>query len=197
MNLVRLSTALTMGALLLASSASAQSSAQPGIKLEEPPDHRVGITMGYPTSVGVVFELSDRVWLRPEFSFSVGTSEGSASGISGTSSDVWTVGIGVSALFYLKNWDALRTYVAPRFAYTRGTTTVDSAFGGDSDLTSEGFTLNGLFGAQYAFHPRFSVFGEVGVGYTSTETRLSPPVDGKTETNSFGTRTGVGVIFFF
>jgi hypothetical protein len=26
---------------------------------------------------------------------------------------------------------------------------------------------------------------------------LSPPVDGKTETSSFGTRTGVGVILYF
>ena len=190
MNLFRIPTVLTMIVLVSAARVSAQTAPQ-----SEPT--RVGITMGYPASVGLIWELNDRLALRPEFSFSVGTSEGSAAGVSGTSSDVWSVGIGVSALFYFAEWDALRTYVAPRFAYSRGSTDIASAFGSDSDLTSEGITLNGLFGAEYSLHRRFSVFGEVGLGYSSSETRLSPPVDGKTETSSVGTRTGVGVIFYF
>ena len=152
--------------------------------------------MGYPSSFGVVWEVNDRLALRPELSFSVGTSEGSAGGVTGTSSDTWTVGLGISALIYLKNWDALKTYVAPRFTYSRATSSVESAFGGDNDLKSEGFTVNGLFGAQYALHRRFSVFGEVGVGFSDGETTLSG-IDSRTESTSFGTRTGVGVIFFF
>jgi hypothetical protein len=187
--------ALTVCALLVSVNTHAQTSAPQPIPSEES-GNRIGITMGYPSTFGVVWEVNDRLALRPELSFSVGTSEGIAEGVSGTSSDTWAVGFGVSALIYLKQWDALQTYVAPRFTYSRGTSTVESAFGGESDLTSEGFSLNGLFGAQYALHRRFSVFGEVGVGFTGSETRLSR-VDGKTESTSFGTRTGVGVIFFF
>ena len=196
MNLFRVPAVLTMIALLSATTANAQTAAPQPIPFQEPPN-RVGITMGYPASIGLMWELSDRFALRPEFSFSVGTSEGSAAGVSGSSTDVWSLGIGVSALYYFAEWDALRTYVAPRFAYSRGSTDIASAFGGDSDLTSEGITLNGLFGAEYSLHRFFSVFGEVGLGYSSSETRLSPPVDGKTETSSFGTRTGIGVIFYF
>ena len=191
----RVTTGLAACVLLMAVNAGAQTSASQPIPFEEP-GNRIGITMGYPSSFGVVWELNDRLALRPELSFSVGTSEGTAAGVTGTSSDTWTVGFGVSALIYLKQWDALQTYVAPRFTYSRGTSTVESAFGGDSDLKSEGFTLNGLFGAQYALHRRFSVFGEVGVGFSDGETTLSG-IDGKTETSTFGTRTGVGVIFFF
>jgi hypothetical protein len=188
-------TALTICLLLAAANARAQSASPQPIPFQEPAN-RIGITMGYPSTFGVVWEVNDRLALRPELSFSVGTSEGSAAGVPGTSSDTWAVGVGVSALIYLKKWDALQTYVAPRFTYSRGTSSVESAFGGDNDLKSEGFTLNGLFGAQYALHRRFSVFGEVGVGFSNGETTLSG-VDGRTESTSFGTRTGVGVIFFF
>src|SRR5687768_17028915 len=134
--------------MLVAADVHAQSTSPPAIPFQEPPD-RVGITMGYPSHLGVVWELSDRFALRPELSFSVGTSEGSVGGVAGTSSDSWTVGIGVSVLYYIAEWDALKTYVAPRFSYSRGTSTVDTSFGGDNDLKSEGITLNGLFGAQY------------------------------------------------
>lgn len=187
--------ALTLCLLFAAATARAQTSSAQPIPFSEP-ENRIGLTMGYPSSFGVVWEVNDRLALRPELSFSVGTSEGSAAGVTRTSSDTWTVGLGISALIYLKNWDALKTYVAPRFTYSRGTSSVESGFGGDNDLKSEGFTLNGLFGAQYALHRRFSVFGEVGVGFSDGETTLSG-IDGRTESTSFGTRTGVGVILFF
>ena len=192
----RVTTALTVCALLAAASAGAQTATAQAIPFQDP-GNRIGITMGYPSTFGVVWELNDRLALRPEVSFTIGTSEATAAGISGTSSDTWSVGFGVSALIYLTKWEALRTYVAPRFTYSRGTSSVETGFGGDNDLESEGILLNGLFGAEYALHRRFSVFGEVGVGFSSGETRLSAPVNGKTETTSFGTRTGVGVIFFF
>ena len=186
--------ALAVAALLVASSASAQNPSQPSNT--EP--NRVGLTMGYPAAIGLIWEVSDRLALRPELSFSVGTSEASVQGVSGTSSDTWTVGIGVSALFYVGEWDALRTYIAPRFIYSRATSSVDSSFFGDgNDLKSEGITINGLFGAEYSLHRRFSVFGEVGAGFSSSETRSSTPIEGRTESSSFGARTGVGVIFYF
>jgi predicted porin len=62
----------------------------------------------------------------------------------------------------------------------------------------------GLFGAEYSLHKRFSVFGEVGFGYTtsSSKSKSSPPspIDDLIAGGSahgWSTRTGAGVIFYF
>ena len=193
MNRRRVAPALTVAALLVASSASAQSPSQSGTS--EP--NRVGITMGYPC-----LDRRDLGNQRPSCAAARGVVQrrhqrSVGAGRVGTSSDTWTVAIGVSALYYVGKWDALRTYIAPRFSYSRGTTSVDSSFGGENDLKSEGIAINGLFGAEYSLHRRFSVFGEVGAGFSSGETNSSTPIEARTESSSFGTRTGVGVIFYF
>jgi hypothetical protein len=72
--------------------------------------------MGFPASFGALWHVSDKVALRPELSFggSSNDSTGSSIAISGSG---WSVGTGVSALFYLRAPDRLRTYVTPRFTY--------------------------------------------------------------------------------
>src|SRR5438477_13164983 len=84
---------------------------------------KVGLTMGYPSSVGVLWRVADRVALRPEITLSRTTGESMGSDLAGVaplSTDESTgVGAGISALFYVGRWDALRTYVSPRFAYSR------------------------------------------------------------------------------
>src|SRR5689334_16051836 len=68
---------------------------------------KVGLTMGYPSAIGVLWQAAERVALRPEFTATRGSSEGLTTdpivGTSGTStpSDNWQVGVGLSALFYL------------------------------------------------------------------------------------------------
>ena len=74
--------------------------------------------------------------------------------------------------------------------------------------------MTGSFGAHYQFHHRFAVFGETGFGYNHSSTTFSSillgpvipvgpnipaPVTRSAETNShsWGTRTGAGVIFYF
>lgn len=172
--------------------AAARGGQQP-VSSQEP----IGITMAYPASIGVMWHATERVAIRPDLSFSFGTSESEATGVSGTSSDTWSLNIGVSALFYLKEWDNLRTYLAPRLGYSRGETTADSSsFGGlTAELTSSGFTLAGLFGASYRVHPRFSVFGETGVAFSDSETRTSAGFGARTDSQRFGTTAGVGVVF--
>lgn len=74
---------------------------------------RIGIPMGYPASIGVVWQLSDRVALRPELSvmqsttdstavLTIGTPAGTTTSTSRTSSDSWTADAGASALFYVQ-----------------------------------------------------------------------------------------------
>ena len=87
--------------------------------------------MGYPASVGVIWQVNDRVALRPELNVQKASGESTStiaislssvvpgSVVSVTTSDSWQFSAGVSALFYLSTHDALRTYVSPRWAYTR------------------------------------------------------------------------------
>src|SRR5258708_25688508 len=144
-------------------------------------DPRVGITMGYPASVGIIWQMNDRVALRPEVtaqkasaefttttSFPVGGTIASTTATS--TSDTWQVGVGVSALFYLTTHDALRTYVSPRWSYIRtSSSNSSSSLPPPSQTTGSvgnGQFVSGSFGAQYALGQRFGLFGEVGLAYT-------------------------------
>jgi len=181
---------------------------------------RVGITMGYPAAVGVIWNAASRLALRPEVTLqgtsidsSIGPFLASGTG-SGSTDDEFQFGVGLSALIYVGRWDALRTYVSPRFSYshasasgTSGSTSIDS--------TSKSYFTSGSFGAEYAFARHFGVFGEIGVGYMSTTTTLSstttivlviplppvpvPPLTTRSENHAknWSTRSGVGVIFYF
>jgi hypothetical protein len=160
---------------------------------------QTGLTLGYPASVGVIFHLTDRVALRPEFSVSKSTtSDELSSPIGSTSTGSWALGVGVSGLFYIKKWDNLRAYLSPRFTYTRSQTTLDTnVLAGVRTVAN---TLNsygaiGSFGAQYSLSRRFGAFGEVGFGYTRQTSR---GISGSTtQTNAVGTRSGAGFIFYF
>ena len=154
-----------------------------------------GITMGYPASAGFVYHVTDRVAIRPEvsFSFSDSSSEGETTLLT---TDSTQFGTGVSAILYLARYDKLRTYVSPRYTYARAKSTAESPFSGTTRTTIASHTVAGTFGAQYALHERFNVFGEVGVAYTS-QSNTSGALDVRVETDSFASRTGVGVIFYF
>ena len=156
----------------------------------------VGITMGYPASIGVLWQLSDKVAIRPELSISGADSDAnSASFVSETSS--WALGTGVSALFYLHKYDRLRTYVVPRFTYSRtsNTTSTSSFTTSENTTTTTNTGFSGSFGAQYSLGDRFGVFGEVGFGFNHSSGNSDISVT-KVSGNTWGSRTGVGVIFF-
>jgi hypothetical protein len=200
-------------AVLLAAPASAQEQGQ------------VGVSMGYPASVGVVWQVADRVAIRPEISL-VQTSTDITTVTtltfttpSGTQTqqitraqfetDSTTVGAGVSALFYLWKQEALTAFLTPRYAYTRGTGTTagSGAAGAPFDITTKSRFVGGSFGAQYALSRKFSVFGEIGLGYTHSRVDNASTSGGfasgtsttSTETMSHGvsTRSGAGVVFYF
>ena len=58
------------------------------------------------------------------------------------------------------------------------------------------FSGAGSFGAQYAMGSKFSVFGEVGLGYSRSISPTSS-IYSKTTSTTWSTRTGVGVIVYF
>jgi len=182
---------------------------------------RVGLTMGYPAAVGVIWNVADRFALRPEMTFSGSTSDSSLGDIlgigTGSSSDGFQIGAGLSGLIYVGRWDELRTYVSPRFSYSR-TRTSSTSTGSSSENTSRSYLTSGSFGAQYSLGRRFGVFGEIGLAYTSMSVTQSltlvqtisfpglpaAPITtttalSRTETHAktWGPRSGVGVIFYF
>ena len=156
----------------------------------------VGVTMGYP-SLGVLWRASDRVAIRPEFSFAGSSSESDSSSFE-VESEGWAFGTGASVLFTLSKSDNLRTYIGPRFTYTRTSASNESSgfvMTAESTTTNHGVGGAGLFGAEYSLGRRFAVFGELGLGFSRSSTALSNS-NAKVTGFSWGTRTGVGVIFF-
>lgn len=151
-----------------------------------------GVTMGFPASVGVFWKVSDRIVVRPEFTFSKIKTDDEPT--------TWAVGTGVSGLIYLKTDDPLRTYVAPRFTYQSQHLNDPGFFTFAS--STDVYSLSGLFGAQYLLGDRFIVFGEIGVrgAYSSArETVTGPTVSFSDEPTGYtlGTTGGVGIVLLF
>jgi hypothetical protein len=152
-----------------------------------------GVVMGYPASVAILWHATDRVALRPELTFAKGSTDDESSFGPVTTTDTQTIGLAVSALWYVTTTDNLRTYFSPRVNYSRTTTENQSVNG---ELTATTIGVAGSFGAQYALSPRFGVFGEVGLSYTDGHLEVNTS---SRESDSWGvnTRSAVGVIVYF
>lgn len=161
---------------------------------------RIGLTTGYPASIGLIWQATQQVAVRPELSFQRLTGDSTANGAAGAESSNWTVSVGASALLYLGEWENLRSYFSPRFMYGRSTgdsTAVNTTI---VSSTSSSYAVTGSFGAQYLLNHQFGVFGEAGFGYTrqrNESTSSSGSFRSSSTTNSWGTRTAVGILFYF
>jgi hypothetical protein len=143
---------------------------------------KVGLAMGYPSSVGVLWRVADNVALRPEITLSHLSGDSTGTDLLGpappvTANDGTGVGVALGALFYVGRKDAFRAYVSPKFSYSRSTTsstTPSNTILGPSttDSTSNAYSVTGSFGAEYSLNRRFAVFGELGASYTRSETSL-------------------------
>ena len=188
---------------------------------------QVGVTMGYPTAVGVLWHLTSRVAIEPEIAISriraesqfestviIGTTTLTTAVLT-TTTDGWTSSPGVALRIYVAKWDNVSTYVAPAYSYhrtsTTTTTTAPITFPGSGTRTdtrkslSEAHEMRAMFGVQYAPHRKFSVFGEVGLRYADADLPRVTSVSGaglgsassSGTTKSFGNATAVGIAFYF
>jgi hypothetical protein len=148
-----------------------------------------GLTMGYPESIGVLWHVTDRVAIRPEFLFAHSTTDTNLP-LDDDSRSSTSIGVGASALYYLSDRDNLRPYVAPRWMYGHS----DPGSGGTSITTN---TISGAFGAQYALSKRFSVFGESGLSYTHSTAKSDVLATITVKGNGIATHTAAGVILYF
>jgi len=157
---------------------------------------KAGVTIAYPGSIGLIWHATDKVAIRPTFSLAHSDSEVST----GTSENESTnINLDLAVLFYLKKYDNVRTYISPRFEYSRTTSTTTTVNPSSlPEVTTTGtFTGGaGVFGAQYSPTGRFSVFGEVGLAFNHRRSE-SESFATVAKTNTWGTTSGVGVIFYF
>jgi hypothetical protein len=170
----------------------------------------VGVTMGYPGAVGVVWHVTDGIAVRPDIALTRSTSESttSATGVFGGSglssvstSDGWGTTVGVSVLVNVRTIERLRLYLAPRLAYAHSTTDNETGLSGTlSGFTAKttGVLASASFGSQYSLHDRFAVFGELGLQYTAqTTTSDFPGTRTEADFTASGLRSAVGVTFYF
>ncbi|MFB3852311.1 MAG: outer membrane beta-barrel protein [Vicinamibacterales bacterium] len=161
---------------------------------------QVGVNLGFPT-VGVTWHATDTIAMRPEFTFMFGsTSSSQGSGVEASEADQWGLGFGLSALFYLREWDGLRGYIAPRFAIVHASTDSIATTSGSKRKTSgNNYDLGAIAGVQYAISSRLNVFGELGLGYSNRRSETEGPgsTDLETTTWALAPRSAIGLIVYF
>jgi hypothetical protein len=175
-------------------------------------DDKVGLTMAYPTAVGVLWQVTDRVAVRPEVSWQHHSVDNDDAGFAASTSDSSDFAVGISAPVRLRQWGQVRAYVAPRFEASRislqttyelrvffppGITPPVSETMESTITTYEG---GASIGVQASPAPHFGVFGEVGLMYARGKTSSNSLLDSSSSTtrsNSVGIRSAVGVILFF
>lgn len=124
---------------------------------------QAGLTMASNSSIGFIFHVSDSVAIRPEIAISVAKSTVTTNVENENTQS--QLAPGASVLFYTGKWDALRTYISPRYVYRRAHNE-SSSQDNSSESTATLHTVTGTFGAEYALHRRFAIFGEAGVSYS-------------------------------
>jgi hypothetical protein len=196
------------GIVMLGSQASAQ---EPG---------QIGLTMGYPTAVGIVWHATERLGIRLETTFVNSSSELEPGPLqSDREVEGKSFGFGVAGLFYLGRTDNVSTYFSPRYAYSRASSELEGSDGlvlpaelvrllppglpivpflpREIRTESTSHAVSGSFGAQYSPTRRFSIFGEVGLNHVSSEEESSSFLSSEMEGSTFGIRSAVGVILYF
>lgn len=156
---------------------------------------KIGVTMGFPSGIGLLWHVTDDIAIRPELTLSWSSSESDFG-----DSDGFGIGTGISALFYLKRSDNLATYFTPRYSFVHSSTerrfepelpVIDP----ETESSSNSHTFSGSFGAQYFLGSRFSIFGEVGLSYLHSSSDSDFGSD--PTASAFGTRSQVGVVLYF
>lgn len=117
---------------------------------------RVAVDLGYPPAFAVLWRVSDRIALRPEFSFSYSAG--------GQNPKVWTVTPGASALLSIHSIEGTTPYVGARLA----------GFWIKDGPGPEQWLGAVLVGARHSIERHFGVSGETGVAYTRLRFRFGP-----------------------
>ena len=159
---------------------------------------QVGLVAGIPASFGFIWHASDKLAVRPDLTFSFSSTESETNIFGFTSSEAsgHAVSLGTAVLWYLTRRDNVRTYVAPRFAYSHSSS--ESSLGSSAPSKTNGVTLSASFGAQYTPVRKFGVFGEIGYGFNRSTSKFSSPIaTSEITSRGWAPRGAVGIVYYF
>src|SRR5678815_3932200 len=112
MRLLAMSAGPALALVVTASMATAQTP-PPAAPPTQPPTW--GMSIGYPGTIGIVWQPNDRLAFRPDVTFGYQSSGGTDT----NSTKDWKIGTGISTLIYLRTTRPFRVYVSPRYGYRR------------------------------------------------------------------------------
>ncbi len=192
----RLAVLVASVALVLASPAAAQEVGQKGI------------VVAAPTSAGLVWQVTDKLAVRPLISFAWmsnglddidlgnvvtpgGIVELPSLSLAADRSN-YLVRLDFSVLWTVAKSEGLRVYLAPSIAHRWASSLLDN----------DALEVGGAFGMHYNVTKRFGVFGETGVRVDRSTQEFDFTnylIEGslKRSTTSVGSQSKVGVTFFF
>ena len=180
---------------------------------------RVGVTLGYPAQVGILWHVSSRIAIRPDIGFGAGSSDTESAsseilpGVPGTKIQVesssHSVNGRITALLTVVRWDQAGVYVAPFYSYTTGssstTTTITPApiplpgvppRGPQTNTTTSDTRAHaggGSIGVQVSVHDRVALFAETGLRYTET----SGSAGARTTSRLWSSSGAIGAVLYF
>ena len=148
-------------------------------------DKPFGITFGYPVSLGALWQVGERMALRPEFT--LGYSNEVNEEISLTA-DGWRFGIAAGAVLSLYRDKPRHLYAVPYYEFRRRNITLSQPVSYPDPLRPEiptlatievnthsnEHTVAGLIGIEFHLTDRSAVFAEVGPGYRKSIRRAPP-----------------------
>ena len=141
---------------------------------------RVGVAIMAPRSLGVVWDVTSRVSLRPDFNFSRSTADAGGNESSSTS-----LSFGLAGLFYLDKTAQAGIFLTPRAEYFSAKLENPT-----SEFTTDGLRFSLAMGAEYSPVSRIGFFGESGLAYSMSSTDQAIEVKNR----SLELRSVIGVI---
>jgi len=123
-------------------------------------------------SVGLTFNLSDRVTLRPSFGFSSNKSEYESESAQDTKENSYSMDLGLFYHFLKKDHFTAYSGFEAGYTYRNRESETDGA---SSIYTlavrkSRGYRGNAILGFQYNFNKHLAVFGEIAFGFLIEKT---------------------------
>jgi len=154
---------------------------------------RVGLT--FPTT-GIIWHLSDNIALLPNVGFTYNWA-----GYDSNSSTSTGKGLsaGVSLRFYTREWNGVRFYLSPKYAFNRSTSNSEIVVPTASQRSSSSLNshaIAGAWGLQYPISGRVSIFGDIGVSFSRSGNSSSSSIYSESHSNRIGTTGSWGLILY-
>lgn len=191
--------ALFAGIVLVASLAAAQEAGRLGLNLRVDPAPRIGLS----------YHISGRLALRPSIGFVQTSVESETKGEARvqkvprqvkTEKDTTHLSFGLGLHYYVLKADDFSVYSGLNVNYARNTSDLSVDRQKDIERNGSGNIWQGsaVLGVQTPLNEHFSLFGEVGFGYThqTFEREAKGKTDGTSKRWGLA-NSGVGLIFYF